>query len=141
MGIKKKKTFTQIFAVGLFLIFQKFRMTAKAMCLHIKLHNWTFFRLENKLQTYLVGLPEYCNTWKCFTYSFEAEKQGEFFLHLKNKNKNKIKNIDAEVWKWRARRPETIGFFGLIQQSHKSECFDIKFFICNVLLVLQRYFT
>ena len=34
------------------------------------------FRLEKKLQTYLVGLPEYCNTWKCFTYSFETEKMG-----------------------------------------------------------------
>ena len=37
-------------------------------------------------------LPEYCNTWKCFTYSFEAEKEGDFLLLLK-------KNIDAEVWK------------------------------------------
>ena len=36
MGIKKKKTFTQIVAVGRFLIFQKCRMTAKAMCLRIK---------------------------------------------------------------------------------------------------------
>ena len=36
MGIKKKKTFTQIVAVGRFLIFQKFLMTAKAMCLRIK---------------------------------------------------------------------------------------------------------
>ena len=36
MGIKKKKTFMQIVAVGHFLIFQKFLMTAKAMCLHIK---------------------------------------------------------------------------------------------------------
>ena len=50
------------------------------------------FRLEKKLQAYLVGLPEYCNTWKCFTYSFETEK-GEF-------KKKKIKKpIDAEVWK------------------------------------------
>ena len=30
------------------------------------------FRLEKKLQAYLVGLPEYCNTWK---YSFETEKR------------------------------------------------------------------
>ena len=36
MGIKKKKTFTQIIAVGRFLFFQKFIMTAKAMCLRIK---------------------------------------------------------------------------------------------------------
>ena len=36
MGIKKKKTFTQIVAVGRFLIFQKIRMTAKEMCLRIK---------------------------------------------------------------------------------------------------------
>ena len=36
MGIKKKKTFTQIVAVGRFLIFQKCLITAKAMCLHIK---------------------------------------------------------------------------------------------------------
>ena len=52
-------------------------MTAKAMCLRIKVA---------QLNSPLVGkLPEYCNTWKCFTYSFEAEKQGEFFL---NKKKN-----------------------------------------------------
>ena len=43
-----------------------------------KLHNRTVFRLEKKLQAYLVGLPEYCNTWKCFTYSLETEK-GDFF--------------------------------------------------------------
>ena len=36
MEIKKKKTFTQIVAVGRFLIFQKIIMTAKAMCLRIK---------------------------------------------------------------------------------------------------------
>ena len=36
MGIKKKKTFTQIVAVGGFLIFPKCLMTAKAMCLRIK---------------------------------------------------------------------------------------------------------
>ena len=36
MGIKKKKTFTQIVAVGRFLIFQKFLMTAKTLCLRIK---------------------------------------------------------------------------------------------------------
>ena len=35
MGIKKK-TLTQIVAVGRFLIFQKILMTAKAMCLPIK---------------------------------------------------------------------------------------------------------
>ena len=36
MEIKKKKTFTQIVAVGRFLILQKILMTAKAMCLRIK---------------------------------------------------------------------------------------------------------
>ena len=36
MGIKKKKTFRQIVAVGRFPIFHKFLMTAKAMCLRIK---------------------------------------------------------------------------------------------------------
>ena len=35
---------------------------------------------------------------------FVAEKQGEFFFLIK-------KNNDAEVLKWRARRPETIVFF------------------------------
>ena len=46
-------------------------MTAKAMWLRIKVA---------QLNSLSVGkLPEYCNTWKCFTYSFEAEKQGEFF--------------------------------------------------------------
>ena len=59
MGIKKKKTFTQIVAVGHFLIFQK-----------------------KKLQAYLVGLSEYCNILQCFTYSFEAEKQGEFLTRF-----------------------------------------------------------
>ena len=82
MGIKKKKTFTQIATVGRFLIFPKFLVTAKAMCLCIKVAQ-TVFRLEKELQAYLVLLPEYCNTWKCFTYSFEAEKHGEFFLLIK----------------------------------------------------------
>ena len=36
MGIKKKKTFTQIVAVGRFLICQKCLITANAMCLRIK---------------------------------------------------------------------------------------------------------
>ena len=36
MGIKMKKTFTQIVAVGCFLTFQNILMTAKAMCLCIK---------------------------------------------------------------------------------------------------------
>ena len=35
MGIKKKKIFTQIVAIGHFLIFQKCIMTAKAMCMRI----------------------------------------------------------------------------------------------------------
>ena len=89
MGIKKKKTFTQIVAVGRFLIFQKFLMTAKAMRLRIKVAQLKSFAWKiNLIQTYLVGLLEYCNSWKCFTYSFEAEKQGEFFFVLL---KNKIK--------------------------------------------------
>ena len=36
MGIKKKKIFTQIVAVGRFLIFQKCLITAKEMSLRIK---------------------------------------------------------------------------------------------------------
>ena len=96
----KKKTFTQIIAVGRFLIFQKCIMTAKAMCLSINVaHNWTVFRLENRLQAYLVGLPEYCNTWKCFTYSFEAERQGEFFcfnfFYIENKPIDALVGSDA----------------------------------------------
>ena len=51
--------------------FKKFLMTAKAS----KLHNLSL----------LVGkLPEYCNTWKCFTYTFEAEKQGDLFSFFFN---------------------------------------------------------
>ena len=33
------------------------------------------------------------NIWKCFTYSFVGEKQGEVFFYLKKKK------IDAEVLK------------------------------------------
>ena len=91
MGIKKKKTFTQILAVGRFLIFQKNVMFNDCKS-NVSAHQSCtieVFRLENKLQAYLIGLPEYCNTWKCFTYYFETE-QSTFF---------KNKNIDAEVWK------------------------------------------
>ena len=75
MRNKKKKKFTQVVAVARFLFsnanFEKFLMTAKAMCLRIKVA---------QVNSLSVGkLSEYCNTWKCFTYSFEAEKQGDFF--------------------------------------------------------------
>ena len=46
-------------------------MTAKAVCLRIKVAQLKYFGWK---------LPEYCNTWKCFTYSFEAEKQGDFLF-------------------------------------------------------------
>ena len=54
-------------------------MTAKSVCLRIKVAQLKYFGWK---------LPEYCNTWKCFTYSFEAEKQGDFFYITK---KNSLK--------------------------------------------------
>ena len=63
--------------------FKKFLMTAKAMCVCASSCTIEVFRLEKKLQAYLVGLPEYCNTWECFTYCFEAEKQVEWVFLVK----------------------------------------------------------
>ena len=42
---------------------------------------------------------QYCHNWKCFTYSFEGEKQGELLLLLLFLFKKNKKNIDAEVLK------------------------------------------
>ena len=71
--IKRRKNVRKFLQLHAFSFFKcKFLMTAKAMCLRIKVA---------QLNSLSVGkLPKYCNTWKCFTYSFEAEKQGEFFF-------------------------------------------------------------
>ena len=53
-------------------------MTAKAVCLSIKVAQLKSFGWKT------TGILQ----WKCFKYSFEAEKQGEFFSK---------KTIDAEV--------------------------------------------
>ncbi len=82
-GNKKKKEFTQIGTVARFLIFQmqiwdisndcKSNVSARAS----KLHNWTLFRLEKKLQAYLVGLP------------------GTFFNEMENENTHLRKLADV----------------------------------------------
>ena len=66
-----KKTFTQIVAV---VIFQKMSNDCKSNVSAHQSCTIEVFPLEKKLHAYLVGLPEYCNIWKCFTNSFEAEK-------------------------------------------------------------------
>ena len=61
IGIKMKKTFTQTVAVGRFLIFQKNLMSNDCKS-NVSAHQSCtieVFRLEKKLQAYLVGLPEY----------------------------------------------------------------------------------
>ena len=54
------------------------------------------FRVERKLQAYLVGLPDYCNTWKCFTYSFETGK-GDFFVGFKKKKKTLTRRFESDA--------------------------------------------
>ena len=54
MGIKKKKTFTQIVAVGRFLIFQKCLITAKEMCLRIKVAQSNSLSVGKEIST---GIP------------------------------------------------------------------------------------
>ena len=56
------------------------------------------FRLEKKLQVYLVGLPECCNTWECFTYSFETETRGIiFFFFFLNTKKTLTRRFGSDA--------------------------------------------
>ena len=75
------------------------------------------FRFEKKLQAYLVGLPEYCNTWKCLHTLLKLKKE-EF---KKKKKLNKHCRGGLEVT-----RAETIFFWpkmtGLINAILLNYC-------------------
>ena len=90
---------------------EKFLMTAKASKLHSTIE---VFRLENYRNIAIL--------WKCFTYSFEAEKQGDFLIYFllffkKNHWRGGLKVTRAETgnyffflaqgrlfWLWQAER-------------------------------------
>ena len=85
MGIKKKKNIHANCRSWMLSHFSKIsndcknNVFAHQSCIIEQSFGWK----RNYRHTSYLGLPAYCNTWKCFKYSFEAEKQGEFVFFIK----------------------------------------------------------